>query len=154
MVSSRVICAAPTGKRSVTNSLETEEVPVHTATRHHRHPGWYAFALLLVVLLAYAGTTAAAEAKKFTLINVIFDGTKVWLPSTIAVQAGDEVELTLINKLDDPHGFKIDAFGVEEVVQPKGKSTVKFTASKTGIHPLICHLHPPHIGGQLLVLSQ
>jgi nitrosocyanin len=104
--------------------------------------------------IIWKSTTEAADAKKFTVINVVFDGTKVWLPSTIMVQAGDEVELTLLNKLEDPHGFKIAAFGVEEVVQGKGKSTVKFTATTAGLYPFICHLHPPHLGGQILVLGK
>lgn len=87
-------------------------------------------------------------------INVVLDGTKIWLPSSLMVQQGDEVELTLINKLDDPHGFKIEDFGVEEVVQPKAQMTVTFTASRTGAHSYICHLHPPHLGGNILVLSK
>src|SRR5215468_8273457 len=98
-----------------------------------------------------AGDAAVAEPKKFTMINVVLDGTKIWLPSSLIVQQGDEVELTLINKLDEPHGFKIEAFGVEEVVQPKAQTTVKFTAAKPGVHGFVCHIHPPHIGGQMLV---
>ena len=96
---------------------------------------------------------AAAEAKKFTLINVVFDDTKIWLPSSLIVQEGDEVELTLINKLDLPHGFKLEAFGVEEVVQAKAQATVKFTAKAAGLYPYICQMHPPHIGGQILVVK-
>jgi nitrosocyanin len=101
-----------------------------------------------------AGDAAAAEPKKFILINVVLDGTKIWLPSSLMVHQGDEVELTLLNKLDDPHGFKIEDVGIEEVVQPKAQTTVKFTASQPGAHSYICHIHPPHIGGQILVLSQ
>jgi hypothetical protein len=43
------------------------------------------------------GDATAAEPKKFTLINVDLDGTKIWLPSSIMVHQGDAVELTLIN---------------------------------------------------------
>ena len=114
--------------------------------------GW--FVVLLTVLLLGAGSAPAAEPQKFTLINVVLDGTKIWLPSSLMVHQGDEVELTLINKLDDPHGFKIEDFGIEEVVPPKAQMTVQFTASQPGVHRYLCHLHPPHIGGQLLVLSQ
>ena len=117
-----------------------------------RHRGW--LVVLLTVLMLGAGDAAAAEPKKFTLINVILDGTKIWLPSSIMVQQGDEVELTLINKLDDPHGFQIDAFQIEEVVQPKAQMMVRFTASQPGAHRYICHIHPPHIGGDILVLSK
>jgi len=66
----------------------------------------------------------------------------------------DEVELTLINKLDEPHGFKIDDFGIEEVVQPKAQPIVTFTAAQPGVHSYLCHLHPPHLGGQMLVVSE
>ena len=117
-----------------------------------RHLGW--LVVLFTLLMLSAGYAAAAAPKKFTLINVVLDGTKIWLPSSLMVQQGDEVELTLINKLDDPHGFKIEDFGVEEVVQPKAQMTVTFTASRTGAHSYICHLHPPHLGGNILVLSK
>jgi plastocyanin len=110
--------------------------------------------VLLLVLMLGAGDAAAAEPKKFTLMNVVLDGTKIWLPSSLMVHQGDEVELTLINKLEDPHGFKIAEVGIEEVVQPKAQTTVTFTASQPGAHSYICHIHPPHIGGQILVLSQ
>jgi len=114
--------------------------------------GW--LGVLCIVLIAGAGHVAAAEPKKFTLINVLLDETKIWLPSSLIVQQGEAVELTLINQLDEPHGFKIADFGIEEVVQPKAQTTVKFTASKPGAHNYICHMHPPHIGGQMLVLSK
>jgi hypothetical protein len=65
-----------------------------------RHLSW--LVVLLLVLMLGAGAAAAAEAKKFTLMNVVLDGTKIWLPSSLMVHQGDEVELTLINKLEDP----------------------------------------------------
>lgn len=124
----------------------------------HETPWWSrplgCFVVLLTVLMLGDGDVATAEPKKFTLINVALDGTKIWLPSNLMVHQGDEVELTLINKLDDPHGFKIEDVGIEEVVQPKAQMTVKFTAAEPGVHSYICHLHPPHLGGQMLVLSK
>ena len=117
-----------------------------------RHLGWLAG--LCITFMLGTGLAAADEPKKFTLINVALDGTKIWLPSSIMVQQGDEVELTLINKLDDPHGFELKAFGIEQVVQPKAQMTVKFTASTPGVYSYICQMHPPHLGGQILVLSE
>ena len=117
-----------------------------------RHLGWLAG--LLLMLMLSPGLAAANEPKKFTLINVLLDGTKIWLPSSIMVQQGDAVELTLINKLDEPHGFEIKDFGIEQVVQPTSQMTVKFTAFKAGIYSYICQMHPPHLGGQILVLSK
>ena len=110
--------------------------------------------VLLLVLMLGSGEAAAVDPKKFTLINVVLDGTKIWLPSNLMVHQGEEVELTLINKLEDPHGFKIADVGIEEVVQPKAQTTVKFTASQPGALSYICHIHPPHIGGQILVLNK
>jgi nitrosocyanin len=113
--------------------------------------------MIVVITTVMVGTTSIIEAagpKKFTLINVIFDGTKIWLPGNIIVYEGDDVELTLVNQLDEPHGFKIDVFGIESVIAAKSKSTVKFTAKTVGLHPYTCHLHPPHIGGQILVLAK
>ena len=122
--------------------------------RHWCHVQLGGFGMLLAVLILAGSHVATAESKKFTLINVLLDGAKIWLPSTLIVQQGDEVELTLINKLDEPHGFKIEDLGIEEVVQPKAQTTVKFTAAKPGTHGYICQMHPPHIGGQMLVLNK
>jgi len=117
-----------------------------------RRLGW--LVVCLTVMLLGAGAAAAAEPKKFTVMTVVLDGTKIWLPSSLIVHQGDEVELTLINKLEDPHGLKIAEVGLEEVVQPKAQMTVRFTASQPGVYSYICHLHPPHIGGQIFVLSK
>lgn len=110
--------------------------------------------LITVLFLAATGPTEAAGPKKFTLVNVIFDGTKIWLPGTIIVHESDEVEITLINKLDVPHGFKIDVFGIESVVAAKSKSTVTFRAKMPGVHPYICQIHPAHVGGQIHVIAK
>ena len=44
----------------------------------------------LALALPLGAIAAEAESKKFTLISVIFDGTKVWLPSTLIVHEGDQ----------------------------------------------------------------
>lgn len=129
-----------------------KEMTVRKTRGCSRYLGWLVG--LSLILMLSTGLTAAEEPKKFTLINVALDGTKIWLPSSIMVHQGDEVELTLINKLDDPHGFELKAFGIEQVVQPKSQMTVKFTAATPGTYSYICQMHPPHLGGQLLVLSK
>ena len=123
-------------------------------TRWRRIPLAVLITVLLLALGAQVSPTVADEVQKFTLINVIFDGTKIWLPSNLIVHEGATVELTLINKLEEPHGFKIAAFDVETVVQPKATTSVTFTASKAGLHDFVCHMHPPHIGGQILVVKR
>ncbi len=110
--------------------------------------------LITVVTMGLTNRVEAIGSKKFTLINVVFDGTKIWLPGSLIVHQGDDVELTLINKLEAPHGFKIDVFGIESVIAAKSKSTVKFKAKVAGVHPYTCHIHPPHIGGQIQVIAK
>lgn len=123
------------------------------AHRRRAFMGVLVGALVLVTLGVMTGRVEAADVRKFTLINVLLDGSKIWLPSTLIVRQGEKVEITLMNKLDDLHGFKIANFGIETTVQPKSTATVRFTASKAGLYPFICHIHPPHIGGQILVIK-
>lgn len=99
---------------------------------------------------------AKADAAKkggehYTLTAVEINGTKFWLPSTIIVPKGAAVELKLVNKLDAPHGFAMDAFNIREEVPAGGSVTVRFTAKQPGTYSYYCQLHAPHIGGQILV---
>ena len=117
-------------------------------------------AILSLVLLAAKPTWAAdaekpaAAAKEFTLAAVIIDDAKFWLPSTIVVEEGDHVKLTLKNMAPGAvaeHGFAIPAYNITEVVERGKPKTVEFTADKVGVFPFICQLHPAHIGGQIIV---
>jgi nitrosocyanin len=107
---------------------------------------------LVLALLAFSAS-ALAEKREITLVNYETDGVKQWIPGTIIVKKGDDVELTLINNVPSGvHGFFIPDFNVRADV-PKGKKEViKFKADKDGLFNMKCHLHPAHVGGQLLVL--
>ena len=109
-----------------------------------------------VVLLAAAAVHADAV-HEFTVVNVEYEGTKIWLPATLVVHKGDKVKIKLINNVKaDPnqHGYKIAAFNVEAVVTRGEPQTVEFTADKAGIFPITCQLHPAHVGGELVVLEK
>jgi hypothetical protein len=54
-------------------------------------------------------------------------------------------------KKNNIHGFKIPAFNIEELVEPGKDKNVEFVANKAGIFPVLCHLHPTHIGGQIVI---
>jgi nitrosocyanin len=102
---------------------------------------------------AAAGLSTTA-ARKFTVVNVLFEGSKMFVPSVLAVTKGDTVSVTVINNIpgDPPnHGFAIPDFGVELVVNRGEKKTAEFTADKAGIFDIKCQLHPAHIHGQLIV---
>ena len=65
------------------------------------------------------------------------------------------MRLTLINKVPsdpDQHGFSIPAYNIAEIVKRGETKTVEFKADKDGIFPIICQLHPGHVGGELVVL--
>ena len=119
-------------------------------------------ALLAVGLLAptaYAEApkkaAAAPAAMSFTVVNVEYEGSKIWTPGTLTVKKGTKVTLKLINNVpSEPaeHGFAIPAYNIAEVVKKGEPKTVELVADKVGIFPIICHLHPAHVGGELVVL--
>lgn len=89
-----------------------------------------------------------------TVVNIVTaQDVKIWIPESIFAKKGDVVQLRLVNKLDQEHGYRIAAFGVETVVAGDSAETVTFTADKSGIFPISCQLHPPHVAGQLVVLD-
>src|SRR5208337_5452632 len=62
---------------------------------------------------------APAPVKKFTLVSVLIGETKFWLPSTIIVDQGDKVELTLKNQVpgaENQHGFTIPDYNIVTLV--------------------------------------
>jgi plastocyanin len=103
-----------------------------------------------------AGSSEAAPGeKKFTIVAEQLGDTKFWLPSTIVVEPGDKVTLTLKNEIPGTsvtHGFELPAYKISEVVTRGEKpKVVQFTADKSGIYPYYCQLHAAHVGGQLVV---
>jgi nitrosocyanin len=108
------------------------------------------------MLMAHASVALAQSMKEVTLVNIEFEGTKVWVPGPVVVEKGDTVRIKAINnvKSDPPvHGLAIEAYGIQAVVNLGKPETIEFKADKPGIFPIICHLHPPHVGTQLVVLE-
>jgi nitrosocyanin len=111
--------------------------------------------MLLPILVSVPLVRAEQPELKLTIVNLEYEGTKIWLPSTIVVKKGTKVTLKLINNVpSDPnqHGFAIPAYNVASVVTRGEPQTVEFTADKEGVFPTICQLHPAHVGGELVVL--
>ncbi|MGH7856415.1 MAG: cupredoxin domain-containing protein [Candidatus Binatia bacterium] len=111
--------------------------------------GLIAFSFLLV------STIARGEERSFTIANVEYEGTKAFLPSTIVVRRGDTLKLKVLNNIPgDPnqHGFAIADFKIEKVVTRGEPQELELVADRAGIFPIKCHLHPAHLGGQLVVL--
>ena len=111
---------------------------------------------LVVTCLSPAPALAEDATRSFTVVNVEYEGTKIWLPATLVVKRGDKVHIKLVNNVpSDPnqHGFAIAAFGVQAVVTRGEPATIDFVADKAGVFPISCHLHPAHVGGELVVLE-
>lgn len=107
----------------------------------------------LFALLLSTGALAEESKRSITLVNYETNGVKQWLPGTIIAKKGDTVELTLINNVPSGvHGFFIPAFDVRKDVKKGVKEVVSFKADKEGLFEMKCHLHPAHVGGQLLVV--
>lgn len=109
--------------------------------------------------------TFASETKTLSVTAVEISGTKFWLPSTLVVKKGDSVKIHAISKVggaNNIHGFAIDEFKVQALVNDKGlvddkgahlDKDIEFVANKAGVFPIRCHLHPMHVGGQLVVID-
>jgi nitrosocyanin len=113
--------------------------------------------LLLAFSAAFLLTHAAqAEERKFQTFAVEINKVKFWIPSTFVVKKGDVVKIHALSKVPGPnsvHGLAIDAFKIALVADNKKGADAEFTADKAGIFPIHCQLHPPHVGGQLIVLE-
>ncbi|MBI3796355.1 MAG: cupredoxin domain-containing protein [Deltaproteobacteria bacterium] len=102
------------------------------------------------------GMLRADSPHEFTVVNVEYEGTKVFVPSVLVVHKGDTVKIKVINniKADPPqHGFAIPDFKIEEVVNRGETKEVQFTADKVGVFEIKCQLHPAHVHAQLVVLQ-
>jgi nitrosocyanin len=98
----------------------------------------------------------AQSMTEVTLVNIEFEGTKIWVPGPVVVKKGDTVKITAINnvKSDPPvHGIAIDAYGIQVLVNVGKPEIIEFKADKAGIFPIFCQLHPAHVGTQLVVLE-
>ncbi|MFN7685787.1 MAG: cupredoxin domain-containing protein [Oligoflexia bacterium] len=111
--------------------------------------------LALVVALAFSFAGAWAAERVFRIYTIEANGTKFWLPSTLVVKKGDKVRIEAQTRLEGQasiHGLWLPDFNIKEQIDNKTKS-VEFVADKAGIFAISCHMHPPHVGSQLVVLE-
>jgi plastocyanin domain-containing protein len=116
---------------------------------------WVFGLFALIAHMAVATHTAQAADRSFRIYTVEVNGTKFWMPSVIIVKKGDRVKLEAQTKLEGQssiHGLWLPDFNIKEQIDNKTKS-VEFVADKAGIFSISCHMHPPHVGSQLVVLD-
>lgn len=58
-------------------------------------------------------------------------------PNVITVKNGERVKL-VITALDHDHGFKLEAFKIDERLKKGTPTTIEFTADKVGTFPFEC----------------
>lgn len=120
-------------------------------------PGMFVLVLWVVVLgltaapFAHAVGAPMMATKEFTLLNVELEGSKIWLPGVLVLKRGEEAKLKLINKHKDPHGFAVDELKVQAVAEGGATREVTIKPTRAGTFRSYCHLHPAHIGGQVIV---
>ena len=110
--------------------------------------------LAMTLSLAFATIKAFAETQTINVVALEVNDTKIWIPSVILAKKGDTVKIHAINKIpgqNKVHGFAIDQFKIQALVMTDKPTDLEFVANKAGIFPIRCHLHPAHVGGQLLV---
>ena len=58
-------------------------------------------------------------------------------PNPIRVKKGDHVKL-VITAVDHDHGFKLEAFHIDQLLKKGEATTVEFTADQAGTFPFAC----------------
>ena len=120
--------------------------------RHMIRRSWIQWAWIGSIFFLAAGSAPVrAEDVNVTLINVILEGEKIWLPSAVVVKEGQKVHLKLINKLDKDHGVAIAAANVKEGVKATETREIEFQAPAEGVYPIQCQIHSAHLGSVLIV---
>jgi nitrosocyanin len=113
-------------------------------------------AMTMGIIMRSPGEAQTPSERAITLVNIEFEGTKIWVPGPVVVKKGDTVKITAINNVQSEpsvHGFAIEAYGIQTLVHVGKPEIIEFTADKAGIFPIICQLHPAHVGTQLVVLE-
>ena len=94
-----------------------------------------------------------SDASSVQVVSTLIGGKNVFIPSTIVVTGGTEQTLSLYNTTDTPHGFRIDALGIEAILPVQEEFLLKLPALEGGnVYAIRCHLHPPHRHATLVVL--
>jgi plastocyanin len=106
---------------------------------NRRNSGWAVLALLTVAGLRALARGPAPAARG----NSDGSGVKVlakkyeFNPNVITVRQGDHVRL-VITAVDRDHGFKLEAFNIDQKLEKDEPTTIEFIADKAGTFPFQC----------------
>jgi len=82
---------------------------------------------------AGAGTSASKDVKEIRMTAKKYE----YEPGVITVKQGEHVRL-IIMPLDHDHGFKIDAYHIDELLKKGEQGMIEFTANESGTFPFQC----------------
>jgi hypothetical protein len=97
--------------------------------------------------------TFTSDVSTVQVVSALVGGKNLFIPSTIVVTDGGPRSLSVFNTTEMPHGFKIEALGIEVVLPPGEEKVIELPALKAGqVLHIGCQLHPAHRGATLVVL--
>jgi cytochrome c oxidase subunit 2 len=104
----------------------------------------------LAVLAFAQGPVASTEVHEIQMTAKKYE----FNPSVITVKKGDHVKL-IITALDRDHGFKLEAYGIDQKLKKGDPATIEFTADKAGTFEFkcsqVCGLGHGKMKGKLVV---
>ena len=106
--------------------------------------------LALIACLCFVASSDAVDANVIRMTAKKYE----FQPGAITVKKGDHVKL-IVTALDRDHGFKLEAFHIEEKLE-KGKAVeLEFTADQAGTFPFqcsrVCGIGHRKMKGELIV---
>jgi len=95
--------------------------------------------ILAIACMLLAGMAVPSAVRARSSVNEIKMTAKKYEfnPSQIKVKQGDHVRL-VITATDRDHGFKLEAFHIDQELKKGEAVTIEFTADKTGTFPFEC----------------
>ena len=117
------------------------------------------YLITMVGLLTYSAgavagskpTSSKAKVREVVFENRLVEGKKTWLPSIVQANNGESLRFKLINKLNAPHGFFIKDYTEPVIVKGNSTKILPVIVAKKGTYAVKCHLHPAHVGAQIVV---
>ena len=102
---------------------------------------------------AHHAATFTSDVSTVQVVSALVGGKNVFIPSTIVVTDGGPRSLSVFNTTEMPHGFKIEALGIETVLPPGQETLIALPALRGGqVLKIGCQLHPAHRTATLVVL--
>jgi cytochrome c oxidase subunit 2 len=91
------------------------------------------------------GGGSEAQSIEVTAANFAFD------PTTIEVEPGQEITVTLVNDDDAEHSFTVEDLDVEVEAHGGESADVTFTAPDSGSVEFHCEYHPEQMRGEISI---